>query len=292
MNKCSLHACRVVAALVFTAFASGCATYDRIAEYPKHGQATTVTVTAKPLSEFPSGAYYDPQRQIVISGHQKGMIAGAMFGLVGAIVADSVNKSSAETRFGDSARSISTDLRALTREVLEEAIANQQAPGWTLKTEKARLELIPYAVFTVVKSGNARLYAMLKAEIPGAGDDLVWGVRYFVRAPGEFPIEGNDGWMTGDRFATGMRAAMKRALQVCIDDCSGKLKGNRTVTAKGPLAYFGDDTIPWRFIVVSEDEGAIVARFVAGDVMAMAGTHVLERADHKIEAATFDDPRK
>jgi hypothetical protein len=296
MKTRPMNSCCVVAALLFAIVASGCATYNRIADYPKPGQPTSVSVEAKQLakmSELPVGAYYDPQRQIVISGHQKGVVGAAIFGgIIGVMIADSANKSSAESRFGDSARSGSTDLNSLTRELLEQAIASQQAPSWTLKAAKAELQLTPFAVFTVAKSGKARLYAMLKAEIPGAGGDPVWSVRYFAQAPGEYTIESTDGWMIGERFAASMRTALKRAIQVCIDDCGGKLKGKSTVTAKGPLPYINDDTIAWRFIVADEAEDAIVGRFVAGDVMVMAGTHVLERADHQIAAASFSDPRK
>jgi len=286
---------RIVTALVCISFVSGCATYDRIADYPKPGQPTTVAVTAKPMSkmsELPLGAYYDDQRQIVISGHQKGMWGGMMFGLVGVLVLDEANKSIAEDKFGGSARSAAVDLGTITRELVDEAIASERTLGWVKTNGVAQLQLSPYAVFTVLKSGKARLYAMLRAEIPGPTREPQWSVRYFCRAPGEYMIEGNDGWMTDDRFAAGMRIAMKSALHVCAQDCLGRLRGTKTVTAKGPLAYMNNDTIPWRYIVVDESDDAIVARFAAGDVLVMAGTHVLDRSDHEIAPADFEDPRK
>src|SRR5690606_32408631 len=94
-----------------------------------------------------------------------------------------------------------------------------QAPGWTLTEDAGNLLLTPYALFTVErKSGLARLYALLRAEIPGADKKPAWSARYFARAPGEYPLDAPDGWMTDGRFEQGMRTALERALAVCADD--------------------------------------------------------------------------
>lgn len=46
------------------------------------------------------------------------------------------------------------------------------------------------------------------------------------------------------------------------------------------------------FLVAQENDTEIVARLAAGDVMVMAGTHVLNRADYAVSEATIKDPRK
>ena len=280
---------------VCSSMISGCASYRRIAEYPTPAKPAEVAVAAKPMSkmsELPIGVFYDPERQIIISGHQKGMGWGVMFGVVGVMVADQANKSSAEKRFGASASNSAADLGTLTRELLASAVGTSDAGNWTIASDKGQLQISPYAVFTVLKSGKARLHAMLRAEVPGANGEPAWSVRYFARAPGEFMIEGDDGWMVQDRFISGMREALAKVIGVCVDDTHGRLTGGKTVTARGILPYFNKDNLDWRFIVVKETEDSVVARFCAGDVMVMAGTHVLDRADFKIEPATFRDPRK
>jgi len=284
-------ACATASLLLF----AGCASFSRIADYPTPGKETTVAVVAKPMSkmsELPVGAFYDEPRQIIISGHQKGLGWGLLFGVVGVMVADSANKSGAEKRFGESAHSSTTDLGTITREVLEQEIANGQVTGWTFGAPPAHLQLSPYAVFTVQKSGQARLYAMLRAEIPGADGKPSWTARYFVRAPGEHTIEGEGGWMSGTAFSDGMRSALQRAILVCRDDSQGRLTGTRTIKAKGLLPYLNTDSWELPFILVQENDEYVVGRLAAGDVMVMAGTHVLDRADFKFTDAKFKDPRK
>ena len=286
---------RLITAAVLVSFFSGCASYNRIANYPAPNQATSVAIVNKPMSkmsELPIGTFYDESRQIIISGHQKGLGWGMMFGLVGVLVADQANKSSAEKRFGDTAHGSVTDLGTIARGVLEEELAAQHAPQWSAATGSAQLQLTPYALFTVLPSGKARLYSLLRAEIPGPNGDPKWSVRYFARAPGEYMIEGDDGWMTQDRFATGMRTALRRSIRVCSDDTQGKLTGTKKIKAKGIFPYLNTDKLELPFIVVQEGSDSVVARLAAGDVMVVAGTHVLERADYKFTDADFKDPRR
>jgi hypothetical protein len=281
----------IVLALTF----SGCASFNRIADYPSPRQSTDVAIVAKPMSkmnELPLGVFYDEPRQIIISGHQKGLGWGMLFGVVGVMVADSANKSGAEKRFGDSARGSATDLGTIAREVVEQEIAASAPAAWSLHSAPAHVQLSPYAVFTVQKSGLARLHAMLRAEILGADGKPTWSARYFARAEGEYTIEGDAGWMTGTRFPDGMRAALHRAVKVCIDDTQGRLTGIRTVRAKGLFPYLNIDKIELPFIVVQENDQMIVGRLAAGDVMVMAGTHVLDRSDFAVTDASFKDPRK
>lgn len=291
----SATALRLGLALLTTTVFSGCASFNHIANYPTPAKPATVAIVAKPLSkmsELPVGAYYDDKREIVISGHQKGLGVSMLFGVVGVLVADAANKSSAESRFGASAQSSVTDLLSLTRAALQETIAAGHAPQWTATDAAAQLQLSPHAVFTVMDSGKARLYAMLSAQVPGAaGSDPAWSVRYFVRAPGEYAVEGADGWMTQNRFSEAMATALRRAVQVCADDAHGKLTGTKKVKAKGRFAMVNFEfDLP--ILVVSETDDTIVGRLAVGDAMIMSGTHILNRADYQIKEADFKDPRQ
>jgi hypothetical protein len=278
-------------ALLFT----GCASFNRIADYPAPGKPADVAIVAKPMSkmkELPLGVFYDEPRQIIISGHQKGLGWGMLFGVVGVLVADSANQSGAEKRFGDSARSTATDLGTITHEVVAQEIASGPSTVWSLRSAPAHIQLSPYALFTVQKSGQARLHAMLRAEILGADGKPIWSARYFARAEGDHPIEGDNGWMTGTRFVDGIRAALHRVVKVCIDDTHGRLTGTRTVKAKGLFPYLNTDKLELPFILVQEGDDAVIGKLAAGDVMVMAGTHALDRADFVITDAKFKDPRE
>jgi len=288
LRRAGIGALTVILAVTF----SGCASFNRIANYPAPKKETTVSVASKPMSkmsELPIEAYYDEQRHIIVTGHQKGMVAGMMFGVVGVLVADQMNKSSGGTKFGSEAAK-AADLGAILNEVLDSSLTQGHAENWKKIASDAGLQLTPYAVFTVEKTGDARLYAMLRAEIPGTNGDPTWSGRYFVRAAGEYPLQEN-GWMTADRFPKAIRDALERALKVCIDDTHGRLTGTQTVTAKGRFPFINMD-FQLRAIVVQEQPDAIVAKLAVGDAMVLAGTHVLARSDYEIKPAQFKDPRQ
>ncbi|HET7535886.1 MAG TPA: hypothetical protein VFJ90_05490 [Candidatus Didemnitutus sp.] len=287
---------RLVPLLAISAVAllSGCASFDRIAPYPTPSKAETVAIVATPMSkmsELPMGVFYDEPRHIIITGHQKGAGVGMMFGLVGVLVADQVNKSGAETRFGTTAQASKVDVGTILADVVKQELDAGIAPGWSLQNAPAHVQLTPYALFTVLKSGQARLYAVLRAEVPGSDGKPKWSGRYFVRADGERPVETADGWMSGTYFADGMHAALQQAVRTCAEDLQGKLTGTRTVKARGIFPYLNTDTFELPFIVVKEDDQHLIAKLAAGDAMVMAGTHVLNRADYKITDAKFKDPR-
>ncbi|HEY0945598.1 MAG TPA: hypothetical protein VGD81_10035 [Opitutaceae bacterium] len=270
---------------------TGCASFNRIAHYPNPQQSTTVSVAATPMakmSELPIGAYYDEPRHIIVTGHQKGLLAGMAFGLVGVVVADQMNKSAGADKFGAAAAQ-GSDLGTMLNELVASAIAEANAQQWSSAAEAAGLQLTPYAVFTVEKTGEARLYAMLRAETPGKDGKPVWSGRYFARAAGSYPLQ-DGGWMSDGRFSSAMRVALERALRTCIDDTHGRLTGAKMVTAKGRYPFINTD-FELRAIVVQEQPDYLVAKLAVGDVMVLAGTHVLDRADYEIKPAEFKDPR-
>lgn len=206
------------------------------------------------------------------------------------MVADQMNKSSGSAKYADDSARSGTDLGTMMRELLAETLDHGKAPNWSLATQNAGVRLTPYAVFTVEKSGGSRLYAMLRAEIIGPDGSPTWSARYFARAPGIHPLDGEDTWMKETRFHDGMRAALARAIAVCVDDTHGRLTGKNHLLAKGYYPYLNIE-LELPAIVVQETPEYLVARLAIGDAMVLAGTHVLDRADYTVKPGTFKDPR-
>jgi hypothetical protein len=88
---------------------TGCANFNRIANYPTPNTPVNVAVVAKSMSkmsELPLGAYYDEPRQIIINGHWDLLAElgwGMIFGPVSVQVGQA-NKSSVESRFRNSVK--------------------------------------------------------------------------------------------------------------------------------------------------------------------------------------------
>ncbi len=201
-------------------------------------------------------------------------------------------RSATESRFS-SAGGSTVDVVTVARQALHEAVAAQHTSQWTVSANTtAQLTLSPYALFVPLPSGKDQLYAMLDAEIAGLDGGRGWSVRYFARAPGEYTIEGTDGWMVQNRFAEGIYTALRRTLQVCIDDTESKLLGGKKIKAKGRFPPWGRE-MTWPVIVVQEDSTVVVGRLVVSDMThILAGTHVLDRADFIFTDADFEDPRR
>lgn len=271
----------------------GCASFHRIDPYPKGQPPVSVAVTPDTLSkmnDLPVGAYYDSAHRIVVTGHQKGLGVGMLFGVVGVLVADSANKSAGESRFGGDAAKMSTDLVAMTHDLMAEQLAAQPASAISeLKERVGTLTVSPYGVFTVAKDGRARLYALLKVELNGPQRDPVWSVRYFARAPGEFPVDGPEGWGKDDRYAAGMRVALGKATAAFLAEMRGELTGTHKVKAKGRYPFVNTD-IELRMVLVKEEADTVVARLMVGDAMILAGTQVLDRSDFTFVDTDFKTP--
>jgi hypothetical protein len=273
---------------------SACATFNHIQPYPSAPGPITVSVGSAPLSkmnELPLGAFYDEPHRIVVSGHQKGVGVGMMFGLVGVLVADSANKSAAENRFGGDVTRMATDLTEITRGELAREQAERKMADTLLPGAGGQLVVTPFAVFTVNKAGNARLYAMLKAELKGTADsEPRWSVRYFARAAGEHPIAGSDSWSVTGRYAAGIKTALQRAVSALFDEMQGRYTTERKTLAKGRFAYFADD-VELRVIIVHDERDFVIGRLAVGDVMVMSGTQVMDRADFTFKDADFSTPK-
>lgn len=270
MLRLRLGVLALVAAVAF----SGCASTS-LSKYPSPQAPATVRVGTKKMSkmsELPVGAYYDEERQIIVAGHQKGLFTGILLGPIGVLAADSANRSVAREKFGDAA-SQGSDLGSVLQTLLDQAQAGSRAPHWSSSSASDRLELTPYALFTVQKSGDARLHAMIRAELLGADGKPTWTGRYFAPAPGAYPLA-EDGWMAHGRFEEAIRSAFILALDACANDTSGKLVEKGRVAGKAVLPFMRS-SFDIRGTLVQEQPDFVVIKFPGS-----AGvTHVISRAD-------------
>jgi len=286
-------------AILTVLLSTGCATYNRIADHPDPDSKQAVQITRTPLSkmnDLPIGAVYDKENQIVIVGHQKGLMPAMLLGgVVGVLAADQINKSAGQKKYGEAASSEILDVSILAEKVLEDLLSEHPEGNWDLHTEAndydETLQLTSHAVFVVRKDGNARLFALLRAQLVGPDGETSWNTQYFARGTEDYPIGVEDGWRQGTRFSDNMTAALQKCFKACYLDSQGKLTGNRTVTLKGPFPFLPQDIFDLPAIVVREDEEEWIVKLLAGDDAVLAGTHVINSRDFEIEEKPLKDPR-
>ncbi|WP_152604040.1 hypothetical protein [Methylotenera sp. N17] len=275
-------------------FLSACASYSHIQNYPEKQAIKTVVIAKSPLSkmsDLPMGVFYDEENQIIVSGHQKGSFLGILFGPLGMLATDQANKAAGESRFGSTVKSNTNDLVQITQNELNELIASGSSPLIKLGSGNADITISPHAQFTVLPSGKAKLYALLKVDMKNSTDGTNWSARYWSMAPGEYFIEGNDGWMTNGRFSEGMQFALKNAMKVYSAEIHSTLTGAKKIKAKGMFPYIGNP-VEMPFISIYETTDKIIGRLAAGDAVTFSGTHILYKNDYEISDTDFQDPRK
>lgn len=275
-------------------FLSACASYSHIQDYPEKQAIKTVVIAKSPLSkmsDLPMGVFYDEENQIIVSGHQKGSFLGVLFGPLGMLATDKADKAAGESRFGSTVKNNTNDLVQITKNELNELIASGYSPLIKLGSANADITISPHAQFTVLPSGKAKLYALLKVGMKNSADGTNWSARYWSMAPGEYFIEGDDGWMTNGRFSDGMQSALKNAMKVCSAEIHNTLSGAKKIKAKGRFPYIGKP-VELPFISIYETPDMIVGRLVAGDAVTFSGTHILYKNDYEISYTDFQDPRK
>ena len=278
------------------AVTSGCATFKKIQPYPAGAPAVDANVGRKPLSkmsQLPVGAYYDEPNGIVVTGHQKGVLAAALFGgVIGVMVANSANKSAGAARYSDNAEKMGVDLSELEQSVLSDELAKSAGvPINGVAQEGGELIVTPYALFSVQKDGKAYLYAQLTAELQGSTPSKPqWSGRYYARAPGSYMVEGDDSWATGTRYADGMRLALQKVTAVLLKDVRGELTEKRKIKAKGIYPWM-KTALELPVIVVDENGSELTGRIAVGDVLLMAGTCVFDSSEFTIKPASFKTPQ-
>lgn len=254
---------------------SGCATRD-LTKYPQPESPVAIKVgdaKLSQMSEMRIGSYYDEERQIVVSGHQSGVFPGMMLGVVGVFAADAANKSSGEKQFGDETAA-GIELDVMLQELIDEALVDPRASNWKPDGDSLTLQLTPIALFTVEKSGDARLDAMIRAELFDANDTLQWRGGYHARSSETYPLN-EDGWMAEDRFENAMHETLERLINACIDDTHGRFNELGEVLIKGKFAM-GTIEFESRGFLVREDPDSVVIQFPQGN------TYVADRSHYKI----------
>jgi len=289
--------------LAMVSLMTGCCTYNNIASFPKTEKPVTISIGKGSFSVQQAlilGTYYDEPNHIIITGfqNQNGVIGGALLGPLGMLVTDSAGRLYAKEKFGANSDKMAMDLGKLTQDILtQELAAHPVALVSKVVPDSGDVVITPFAVFSVGDAKTARLYVLLEVEMPDPGKDPKWSGRYFARAPGEYLIEGKNGWLAADRFSNGIRLAMQRDLTVLLKEIQRELTASHKVKATGQYPFgnamgndFGGDfEIP--FVLVDEERDYVVGRLVAPDGVSQAGTHILNRADYQFVDVNFNMPK-
>ncbi|MBN1403037.1 MAG: hypothetical protein JW942_01040 [Opitutales bacterium] len=274
---------------------SGCATYNKSAPYPADApQAKTEITDEHPswMSSFPPGIYYNEDARMVFSGHQRGEQVGSMFGLVGVLVTDQINRSSGEKRFGAEAKEVQLDLVEQTRSIFEQAAAEHPCSKILLdpsEKTKSTLTISPYVLMDYDGTCVIHPFLALEVELKNSKGAL-WSVHYFAQAPQNF---NEVSWGKGEDLPIAIKTAIHRACTALVMDINGELTGTRKVETYSGLAWCNEQYSPimkFRGVIVGETEDCYILRMAIPDMSVAAGIQIIQKDSITLSDADFDLP--
>ncbi len=246
------------------------------------------------MTEFPIGAHYDEERRIALTGHQRGNGVGILFGVVGVLAADSLNKSAGGSIYEKGGMETRTvDLLENLNAEIERKLSEPEFASLLLDASQPRpVEVRPTGLLVVDKAGLARLYVILKTAQKGP-DSLKnrWHGRYIASASSDRPLEGEEGWGSGSHLSDGLAEALSASVWAMMGDVGGVFTEGRTVKVSGRFAWLPFELKGLAGAVLAEREDATVVRLYIADVNVMSGTHVFRKGEVLIESAKVKDPR-
>jgi hypothetical protein len=277
---------------------SGCASFEYTKAAPAQQAAVTVKASGEELSgwtDLPIGTYRVPESDIIISGHQKGHMAGLLFGVVGVAVAHAANAGAG----ADTVKDAESILKIKLHDAFDASVARVLAAGgyggrYTQERAQGSVRLVvtPAAVLSFVSDTQVRPFVVLKAVMLGADSKPLWTTRYIASSAQLRPMLGDGGWLDQDG------GALKSTLQDNLD------KAVRTMLADVAKPYPRDDNeltmvqanfphVRQRFQTVgyrlSEDDNQLTFVPKLGDVLVFAGVNIFDKAAIHYRAATKDD---
>src|SRR5262245_40128599 len=248
-------------------------------------------VAIKVSGEVPSGsdlgvgAHRIPDTLVYVTGYfTDAMEAGQFFGALGMIAAESSAKSTAEKKTAHLAP-LRLDMPSAARRVVTDRVARADSNRFaTTSAGDATLEITPYLVVTSTGNDRMRPWVFVKSVLKDNGGSEKWKTRYMVSLGEPRPLEGPNGWVTGD--GSSLRSAVDQGLQTAIGlmmrDASGTLPRHtgRDVKiktqwpwSKEPFEYGAE------ILEETPDKIIFVAKLIDGPA---SGVTVLERRSAQV----------
>ncbi len=275
---------------------TACATYERAKPAPAMSGSISVKVNDDTLSgwsDLPIGAYKVPESDVIVTGHQRGHVAGVLFGVVGQAITHMANSNSAAAGVSNVEQILRIKLSDRTRGEIENMIAEQPlAAKFSMQPGDAQLDVSSALLLSYVNDTDVRPFVVLKVALKGTDDRPSWETRYFASTGQARPLEGADSWTAndGEPLRTVMAANLRQAVKVMLNDVAQPYTRNdrymMVVEADFPYLRQRMQILGYKLM---EDEKYIAFVPKVGDVMVLSGVNVFDKSVTVYRPAKADD---
>lgn len=291
-----VHFASRLAVLVVSFSLAACATYDRTKPAPAVSGPIAVNVSTEEISgwtDLPIGAYKVPDSNVVITGHQTGQAAGALFGLIGVAIAHAANSNSSAAGVDNAESALRIKMSDRTREEIDALIAKEPLIGkFTMEAGAARLDVITAVLLSYVKPTEVRPYVILKVALVGPDKRPLWDTRYFASTGQARPMQGADSWTAdgGESLKAVLNASLRQAVKVMLNDIARPYARdeNNMIVVEGDFPFL-TTRAQLRGYGLTEDDLYIVFSPKIGDVVTFSGVSVMDKSVVVFRPAKADD---
>lgn len=276
----------------------GCASFEFTKPAPTQPQPITLKVSSEELSawtELPLGVYRVPDSHVIISGHQKGHVAGLLFGLVGVAIAHAANAQAGADTVKDAEQQLKIKLTDQVAASVQRIVASegfQQHFTHAERAGSAKLVLTPAVVLSFVNDSEVRPYVIVRASMQGNDGKPQWNTRYIASTGEARPLLGGGGWLENGAFE------LKKSVQANLDVAMRTLATdvvrptprdeNKLTMVQANFPYMKQrlQTVGFQ---LSEDDQYLTFIPRLGDVLVFAGVNIFDKKFVTYRTATKDD---
>lgn len=308
MNRLTRQAALMAATIAISGL-TGCG-HSLLKAPPPSSGPVSVVYTGKGLSgtsDLPSGTYEVPDSQIIVSGHQKAgkNPASMMFGVIGVLVANQMDKSAGKDSIKSSAELLKERIDNRTQKILADLLASDDFKhAFTSETASGQpsLEFGGNIVLTYIDATNVQPSVVLHAYLrqpntasKGAAPTEAWSTRYMCVMGSPKPLNGDDGWTASGAAAlkATVSAELTQAVRYMLQDVKQPVARDEEhkVLVTGHFPLISD-----RLQVVSYDLGdsgdlAVFAPKLS-DATFLSGVLLVDKSQVTVRPATKDDKTK
>lgn len=288
---------------------AGCS-HEMLKPAPPSTTPIAVIYTGKNISgasDLPIGTYQIPDSQVFISGHQSASKSPAsmMFGLVGVLVANQMDKNKGETAVSSSSGSLHLRLNTDAQEDLGQLLASDEFKDhFTAAAVRGDPELHVRGsiVLTFIDDTHVLPYVVLHATLqkywknPQLQDpQILWSTRYMSSIGAPKPLGGTGSWTENDAASlkATIAAELKQVMHYMLADVAKPVPRDEAhrILVTGNFPFVQD-----RLQIVAYDLGengdSIVFAPHLGDGTVLSGVLMVDKSQVTVREAQKEDRSK
>jgi hypothetical protein len=276
----------------------GCATFEFTKPAPTQQQPITLRVSGEELSgwtDLPLGVYRVPDSHVVISGHQKGQVAGLLFGLVGVAIAHAANASAGADTVKSAEQQLRMKLNDQVEASIQRIVAAEPFQRQFIQADRAgsaKLLLTPALVLSFIDESSVRPFVVIRARMVGTDGKPQWNTRYIASSGESRPLLGPDGWLENDavQLKKSVQGNLDRAMQTLAVDVTRPYPRDESklTTVQGNFPYVKSKLQSVGF-QLGEDEQYLTFVPKLGDVIVFSGVNIFDKKFIVHRPATKED---